>query len=130
MITAYLINKIGDIVSDEYMINDDDEFRDLIQIAKNCNETVAIKWQRSTDGQVAYWSPNGASLAPHWFNGYLGNKNAAKDDADKLSSSITARCNPNDKARWVKAAQADGAKLTDWIIRALNEKARNAHPTG
>jgi PHD/YefM family antitoxin component YafN of YafNO toxin-antitoxin module len=58
-----------------------------------------------------------------------GNQNARKHDADKASSFIHARCLPGDKAKWVKAAQANGMKLTEWIIEALNEKAINARPT-
>jgi predicted HicB family RNase H-like nuclease len=54
-----------------------------------------------------------------------GNQNAAKTDAERLSSTITARCLPADKAAWVKAAQDEGIKLTDWINRTLNEKARS-----
>jgi predicted HicB family RNase H-like nuclease len=54
-----------------------------------------------------------------------GNQNAAKPDTEKLSSTIVARCKPGDKAAWVKAAQANGVKLTEWIVSALNEKADN-----
>lgn len=60
---------------------------------------------------------------------YPGNHNARIDDNDKLLSTITARCRSSDKAAWVKAAQIDGIKLTDWIINVLNEKVRGAHPT-
>jgi hypothetical protein len=58
-------------------------------------------------------------------SGYTGNQNASKDEAEKASSFIHARCLPADKARWVKAAQANGVKLTEWIVSALNEKADN-----
>jgi uncharacterized protein (DUF1778 family) len=51
-----------------------------------------------------------------------GNQNAAKPDTEKLSSTIVARCRSADKSAWVKAAQADGVKLTDWIIDACNQK--------
>lgn len=26
-----------------------------------------IRWSRSSDGQVAYWGPKGATLQPHWY---------------------------------------------------------------
>lgn len=26
-----------------------------------------IQWSRDSDGQVAYWGPTGAMLAPHWY---------------------------------------------------------------
>jgi predicted HicB family RNase H-like nuclease len=54
-----------------------------------------------------------------------GNQNARKNAADGSSSTIVARCKPGDKAAWVKAAQANGVKLTEWIVSALNEKADN-----
>lgn len=53
--------------------------------------------------------------------GYHGNKNASKDEADKASSFIHARCLPSDKARWVKAAQSKNKKLTEWITETLNQ---------
>lgn len=55
-------------------------------------------------------------------SGYTGNKNAVKDEFEKASSYIHARCLPGDKAVWVKSAKAEGLKLTEWIINALNEK--------
>lgn len=47
-----------------------------------------------------------------------GNQNAAKDGG--ATSYIQARCTPGDKARWVNSAQAEGVKLTEWIIKRLN----------
>jgi hypothetical protein len=35
-------------------------------------------------------------------------------------SHIHALCKTRDKAAWVKAAQSQGLKLTDWIIKTLN----------
>lgn len=26
-----------------------------------------IKWQRPSDGQIAYWGPQGACFEPHWY---------------------------------------------------------------
>lgn len=26
-----------------------------------------IQWSRASDGQCAYWSPAGATFAPHWY---------------------------------------------------------------
>lgn len=48
----------------------------------------------------------------------IGNKNAVKDDG--ATSFIHARCIPQDKATWVKAAQAENLKLTEWIVKTLN----------
>jgi predicted HicB family RNase H-like nuclease len=46
------------------------------------------------------------------------NQNAVKDDGK--SSTVQFRCHRSDKSRWVKAAQADGLKLSEWIIQKLN----------
>ena len=51
-----------------------------------------------------------------------GNQNALKDECDKASSHVHARCKPSDKAMWVKQAQKNNLKLTEWIIITLNEK--------
>jgi uncharacterized protein (DUF1778 family) len=53
---------------------------------------------------------------PH---GMTGKRNAAKDDSS-ATSFIHARCKPQDKAIWVRAAQAEGLKLTEWIVQRLN----------
>ncbi len=51
-------------------------------------------------------------------HGNKGNKNAIKDDS--ATSYIHARCKPSDKAMWVKCAQAEGLRLTEWIVKTLN----------
>lgn len=50
-----------------------------------------------------------------------GNQNAAKPDEAKAVSFIHARCKTSDKAAWVKAAGAQGLKLTEWIVNTLNK---------
>ncbi|MCK9622133.1 MAG: hypothetical protein M0R47_16555 [Methylobacter sp.] len=50
-----------------------------------------------------------------------GNKNAAKDDG--ATSFIHARCTPSAKAAWVMAAQREGLKLTEWLVKTLNSNA-------
>lgn len=49
------------------------------------------------------------------------NKNAVKDDLEKSSGYIHARCKKADKAGWVKTAQSKGMKLTEWIVKTLND---------
>ena len=51
--------------------------------------------------------------------GQLNNKNAVKDEG-KATSHLHIRVNPEQKAAWVKAA--DGKKLSEWVIDALNQK--------
>ncbi len=48
-----------------------------------------------------------------------GNTNA-KRGTEAATSYIHARCTPQDKAMWVKAAQAKNLKLTEWIVKVLN----------
>jgi hypothetical protein len=48
-----------------------------------------------------------------------GNTNAQISD-EAATSFIHARCTPKNKAAWVKAAQSEGLKLTEWIVKNLN----------
>lgn len=48
-----------------------------------------------------------------------GNTNAQRG-TESATSYIHARCTPRDKAAWVKAAQAQNLKLTEWIVKVLN----------
>ena len=50
------------------------------------------------------------------LHGNTGNKHAAV--ANPKTSTLTVRCDSQDKAAWVKAA--DGKKLTSWVIDTLN----------
>jgi len=56
---------------------------------------------------------------PHGLKGRQSN--AAKPPDQKAESFIHARCKTSEKSAWVKAAQAKGMKLTDWIISSLND---------
>ncbi|HET9374178.1 MAG TPA: hypothetical protein VFO40_04360 [Chthoniobacterales bacterium] len=48
------------------------------------------------------------------------NKNAAKDPDEKAESFLHIRARRADKARWVRAAQRAGKKLSDWVTELLN----------
>jgi hypothetical protein len=48
------------------------------------------------------------------------NKNAAKAADEKAASFLHIRARRADKARWVKAAQRAGKKLSDWVTELLN----------
>ena len=50
------------------------------------------------------------------------NRNAIKEDGDKAQSTVQFRCKREDKTRWVKDAQASGLKLSEWIIKRLNNE--------
>ena len=49
-----------------------------------------------------------------------GNKYAAKPIDELANSYIHARCKAQDKAAWVKSAQSEKLKLTEWIVKTLN----------
>jgi len=67
--SAVLINTDNQIISDDdIFINSDKDFDAIEQMAKESCVVCAIRWSRSTDGQIAYWTPAGASLQPHWYN--------------------------------------------------------------
>jgi hypothetical protein len=122
---------------------DDDDLRILIaedlgneicRAVVNAEKYAELREQWTQDGMFAESDVRITIAALEWLgafdkSGYRGNKNAAKSDMDRLSSTITARCLPADKARWVKTANAEGVKLTEWINRTLNEKVRDAYPT-
>jgi predicted HicB family RNase H-like nuclease len=48
------------------------------------------------------------------------NKNAAKDSEERAESFLHIRARRADKARWVRAAQRAGKKLSDWVTELLN----------
>jgi len=56
------------------------------------------------------------------LSGYT--EKAVREDG-KATSTVQFRCHRSDKSRWVKAAQADGLKLTEWIIKKLNSNLGN-----
>ncbi len=71
-ITAMILNSTGQPVVADIIGNDDD----CLMVAETKAKKLAlsgtvccIRWHRDTDGQVAYWTPRGASLSPHWYGG-------------------------------------------------------------
>lgn len=67
---AAIFDAEGDPLFGEYIIDSDDDFDAVEATAKDVarNGTrCCIWWQRSDDGQVAYWGPKGASFKPHWY---------------------------------------------------------------
>jgi hypothetical protein len=48
------------------------------------------------------------------------NQNASKHSDEKAESFLHIRARRADKARWVKAAQRAGKKLSDWVTEILN----------
>lgn len=48
-----------------------------------------------------------------------GNKHGAKDE--HLSSFLHIKCLPEEKGKWVKAAQDNGTKLSNFVRDTLNK---------
>ena len=53
----------------------------------------------------------------HWNK---GKQHALKPAHDRSESFIHARCKSSDKIRWKLAAEKEGLKLTEWIVKNLN----------
>jgi len=57
----------------EYEISSDDDFaaavRGAIAASRRLGHPVGIRWQRSADGQTAYWGPGGATFSPYGWEG-------------------------------------------------------------
>jgi len=48
-----------------------------------------------------------------------GNANARRGDVS-ATSMLQMRCTPAQKAAWVRAAQAENMKLTEWVVKKLD----------
>jgi len=53
-------------ISDSFVIENDD-FSAAEQAAMQSAEKCCISWSRSSDGQVGFWGPAGASFNPYWY---------------------------------------------------------------
>ena len=56
-------------ISEDFIVENDD-FSDAEAAAEAAAEAgtkCCIRWNRSSDGQVAYWGPSGAAFKPHWY---------------------------------------------------------------
>jgi hypothetical protein len=89
--------------NDEYYTEDmeilNDDFAAVEEQAKGYDFPVCIRWKRSSDGQITYWSPRGVSFKPHWYN---------------------ARGGTPTKAEQLKKRQI-GVQLPVWMIAKLDE---------
>lgn len=78
-----------------------------------------------TDGDTWHETGDGyrdgyAGRPPRGMHGNLGNQNAAKGEAD---SHLHIRVPSSKKAAYVKAAQASGMNLSEWVIDRLDDAA-------
>lgn len=74
---------------------------------------AAYRAMPKADQAADYWD---AQKTPHAMT---GKQNAIKAD-EPASSVLTVRVTPHDKAHWVKTAQHQGLKLSEWVIQTLN----------
>lgn len=66
-IYANIVDQDNNYHTEDIPVQNDD-FDLVIKQAKEMIMPVCIRWNRPSDGQVAYWSPRGASLQPYWYN--------------------------------------------------------------
>lgn len=59
-----------------------------------------------------------AGRPPKWLHGNAGNTNAQRGD-DLATAVLHVRCTPEQKSGWVKRAQSEGMKLSEWVIARL-----------
>jgi hypothetical protein len=62
-----------------------------------------------------------AGLPPRGVHGNTGNSNALAGD-EPATSWLQVRVTPEAKAAYVKAAQAEGVKLSAWVLAACDER--------
>lgn len=53
-------------------------------------------------------------------HGNTGKQNAKKDNP--LETGFSGRCLKSDKAKWVKKAQNEKVKLSQWMVSTLNKE--------
>lgn len=59
-------------------------------------------------------------------SGNFGNTNAKKSEAEKASAMLHARVTQEQKNRYVRQAQNEGMKLTEWIKLKLDSASEGA----
>lgn len=67
---ATIYNTEMEPLTDGVDIDDDADFAGLETQAAElaaAGTKCCIRWSRSSDGQVAYWGPKGATRQPHWY---------------------------------------------------------------
>lgn len=68
MITASIVARNHDYLVADEEIHTIDDFEALEQRAIATGKICRIIWCRDSDGQVGYWTPEGAYHEPHWYN--------------------------------------------------------------
>ena len=82
IITATILDGGMTPIDDDITGNDDDCLIAAEKLAREYAKggtICCVRWRRDTDGQVAYWTPRGCSLSPHWYG---SGRNAGRKSAD------------------------------------------------
>ena len=113
MMRAAIYNADFSPLTEEVEVHSDQEFEaieaeaaDLAAQGKRC----CIRWARDSDGQAAYWGPNGATLQPHWYN---KTGRPAKAPGEKMIP-VPVRLTP---AQRDKLQRIGVQRLRDWLDR-------------
>lgn len=115
MISAALYNQEMEPLTDGIDLNDDDEFDEIVAAAKDLaakGTRCCIRWERDTDGQVAYWGPRGAVFQPHWY-GPVGRPQELKGGGRRNVYL--------DDAAWEKALDLGDGNASEGIRKALEQ---------
>jgi hypothetical protein len=100
-------------ISKEFLIVSDDDFEVVEEAAKDKaagGVKCCIRWQRSEDGQAAYWGPRGACFSPHWYS---------KPGRPEEMQGGKRRNVYIDDASWAKAVELGNGNASDGIRVAL-----------
>jgi hypothetical protein len=87
-ITATILDGAMLPLDDDIIGNDDGCLMAAEKLAKEyaaAGSVCCVRWQRDTDGQVAFWTPRGCSFSPHWYGGENrggAGRNAGRKAAD------------------------------------------------
>jgi hypothetical protein len=122
MIIAIIMDANGVSISNDFPIVCDD-FATVVAAAESSGTRCCIQWQRTDDGQVAYYGPRGCQLSPHWYNMHGGSGRGQGRKALKpgeatrpvtinLASSQAAKLKALGGAPWVRE-QIDAASLPE-----------------
>lgn len=109
MVYAHLQDRQGNPLSDDYEVSGDD-FEAVEQAALNLGRICCIRWNRTSDGQVAYWTPKGVSFEPFWYGAGQPRK-----DPSELKRPMSLKLSPF-VMDWLDAQDTPKAQMIETAI--------------
>lgn len=106
-------------ISEGFVVEDDDfsEAEEAAETAAENGTKCCIRWNRSSDGQVAYWGPSGAAFKPHWY-------------AERVATGVQVLALPDAEFYALLAEVARGAEdRTDVVATVRLRQLREAFQT-